>query len=652
MIRFLRHDDQWPRFRRFGFEVEAKTAALRLRSMPGPPVAVGYLPGLASEGSSQAGIAVGDDGTVFLADITTHRIYRLAPGSMCASTFVSLGDEAAPATGDWWKCSMSLTYDTCRNRLLIADARNHRILVIDSESGQTVGVFALASLGEFPGPIACDAGGNAHAIIYDTAQMGRVVKFTPDGLLDAAYACAVAETLETSSPVLVACGSMPDGNRQPLVYVLAQSAARAEAPNVDLQLFVFDTNGKSKAPARIILFRGNAETALRLPMSLIDSPLATTNAANTSSPSSHLRGAAVIGTMLVIGIARTDASYAWVAAGQDRVWCFEIGDVLKDQDASAVDGSWLATYQGPVAGLAVRRGACGADLLVHGGPAQSIMAMPGQGAYRLQGAFLAGPFPGHHGRLTPWHRLRLIGKFPEGGRCQIFTLSRNEGRFGFDDPVRLNPNRFPNWYRVEGFADLFEKLGFAQVAESEPIDAIEEILPDRSPRETTPLATPDLSAPNTWYAAPEGQIDFLLRNSPGTPKEPADQLWIFGLFAGDGNITPSFVQARLEFDEAGWLDDLPACYQQHPRDRTFLRSLLAFFESAFETVTEGIDRLPALFSPDMVTQIYGRGSPELAWLADTLALPLPGLVDDARRIHQMFLDGPYWLARVGDLEGF
>jgi hypothetical protein len=126
-----------------------------------------------------------------------------------------------------------------------------------------------------------------------------------------------------------------------------------------------------------------------------------------------------------------------------------------------------------------------------------------------------------------------------------------------------------------------------------------------------------------WYAAPDGQLDFLTRNSGGTPKEPADQFWVMGLFAGDGTASPRLTQARLEHDEDGWLNDLPAVYQQDPRGRESIRSVLAFLESVFEDVTGEIDRLPALFSPEAVAGRYGPGSVERGWLAGCIGLPAP-----------------------------
>lgn len=637
MIRFLRHDNQWPRFRRFGFEVDSDSGALSLRRLPGPPVEIGFMPESSSSETRRAGIAVGANGVVYLSAPATRHIHRLEPGCKSALPFLSL--EAAGETSD----PLSLAFDGCRNRLLIADAAHHSIRVVDAATGQVVAVWGRTLGVDSPEQIACDRDGNVFVLDRDVQR--PMLKITSQGEVDAAFTDTTAAALQNVQIAarLVTCGFYPaaDSNSaQQAVFLVVQ-----DAPDNHLLLFIFDSAGQHLQLKPISLLGAAKESAAPLATSVIDSPLVVRGNYKTEAPARDgLRGVAVIDTMLFVGINE------WTGDEGDRIWCFEIGDNVAG--APRVEPSWLTSYQGPVSALTVRGGGDETDLLVHGGSEHSIVALRRRGAFRTQGAFLAGPFTGYSGRSTPWHRLRMIGKFPEGCRCQFFTLSRNEEQFSFDDPVRIDAKRLPNWYRVEAFADLFSALRFAPAMESAPSEEIEEIRSPRQAQDNSAFESPERVEANTWSAVPEGQIDFLLRNSGGGARSPADQLWILGLVSGNGFASPAFVQARLEFDEEGWLADLPACYSRSARDRSLLRSLLAFIECAFEEATEGIDRLPALFSPDMVTQIFGRGSPELGWLATALALPLPGVRDDTERVQQMFRDGPHWLARRGTPEGF
>src|SRR5262249_13196051 len=154
--------------------------------------------------------------------------------------------------------------------------------------------------------------------------------------------------------------------------------------------------------------------------------------------------------------------------------------------------------------------------------------------------------------------------------------------------------RLPPWFRLE--PGILQSLGLAPEVEPEPPGPGErQVNPVRRPGESAPRRDPTLTAPGAWFAAPDGQLDFLARTDGGTPNQPATRLWVLGLVGGDGTTSPRFVQARLEYDEDGWLAALPDYYRRDPRGRAFLRSLLALFESGFEGVTEAIDRLPALF---------------------------------------------------------
>ncbi len=367
----------------------------------------------------------------------------------------------------------------------------------------------------------------------------------------------------------------------------------------------------------------------------------------------RLCGFAALGTMVFVGIGAAGTAAGFSPDREpDRVWCLELRDALESGEPRLVEPSWLPLYTGAVAALGTRGEDDHADLLIHPGPGQPVVALRRGGAYRTQGAFLAGPFSGYRDRVTPWQRVRMSGDLPAGCHVQFFTLSRNEAAFLWTPPVRPQPYRLPAWFRAEKVGDLFSRLGFGPGTEAETAGpAVVERNPLYKAGELGPRPDPRRTAPESWYAAAEGQLDFLVGNSGGSVKEPADQFWIFGLMAGDGTRSPRLVQGRLAYDEDGWLADLPAVYRRDNRGREFLGPMLALFESAFEDLTEMVDRLPGLFSPHVIAGLYGHDSTEVRWLAGALALALPPPPVPRGRAVALFADGPYWLSRRGTPSG-
>ncbi len=666
MYQHLNLDNAWPLVQKFGLEVDSDTGSLTLRKLPGPPKAIGCIPGEPSTSPGKAGVVAGSNGAIFVSDPKGHQVFRVDPLSGQAAPLSCVSHAEAGWDVGQLHQPQGLAFQSCRNRLLIADTKNRRIQVVDPERARVVAVWGQTWPYEMPLPcggcggldgpehISCDRAGNVYVVDRNESEKSRVVKLTPDGELAATlFPC------EHADPVHIAVGLWKpegcDALPQEYVFVLAVSNP-SPARRGELELFVYDTDGKQVVsyPLRLLTSDATSTTAA---VSVVKYEF---NASSANSKSFDpvvvarelrdlVNAFTVIGTNAIVALASTPP----------RVWCFEIAEAIAADNRDAVEPSWLPLYDGVAAALGVRGNPLSAgsraDVLLFAGRGSHLFALPHRGAFRAQGAFLAGPFAGNRDQVTAWHRLRFDGRMSENGRTQIFTLSRSAQQFGRTAPVRMRDERIPNWFRVETQPDMFEQLGFASTQETEPEREPDEFSPELKYSSLQPPSPPDRTPPGEWFAIPQNQFDGLVQNSGGTPNNPADQLWVFGLIAGDGQTSPELFQARLEHDEDGWLSDLPDYYQRDATSRAFMRSLLALFESRFEDITESIDRLPTLFSPHAMSYRYGRNSQELDWLRRVLALPTNlGLKDkprDHNRNVQIFADGPYWLGRRGTPEG-
>jgi hypothetical protein len=661
MYQYLNHNNQWPRVRRFGLEVDEDGGALTLRKLPGPPKPIGCTPGVPAADLAPAGLAVGSNGTIYISDPGSDRVFRVDPQSGEASPLKCLGSTLGGWEVGQLNTPRGLAFQECRNRLLIADTENSRIQVVDPEQERVVAIWGQTWPYEMPRPrgkfggldgpeqLACDRAGNVYVIDRmkprpaTKPKPARVVRLNRDGDFQSLVDCGQVD------PVHIACGqsnSRSDNVKRDCVFVLAYDSL-----NQRFLLFVFDRDGKPLVhqPLRLL---GPEPPVAPEAVSVVTYgiiPSSTPRIADGTAPLGAVSAFTVIGTSAVVAF----------AGKAPRVWCFEISEAIAKDDPNAVEPSWLPLYDGPAVALGVRgnpnRPGVTADLILLAGPGRGLYSFAHRGAFRTQGAFLAGPFTGNRGAVTLWHRLRFDGTLSENAHMQWFTLSRSEAQYGWVPPPRPLAGRLPNWFRLETQPDMFDRLRFALTEEVSPDPGPDEFHPIQRPGASTPTPEPDRTAESEWFAMPENQLDGLVRNVGGTPNQPADQMWVFGLIAGDESTSPTLSQARLEHDEDGWLSDLPEVYQRNPASRAFVLGLLSLLESRFEDVTEVIDRLPALFSPHAMSDRYGRRSAELDWLRAVLALPttprLRDLPSDRKRNELMFRDGSYWLARRGTLEG-
>ncbi|VTU28775.1 phage tail protein [Variovorax sp. RA8] len=165
----------------------------------------------------------------------------------------------------------------------------------------------------------------------------------------------------------------------------------------------------------------------------------------------------------------------------------------------------------------------------------------------------------------------------------------------------------------------------------------------------SPAADGRFAAP--WRAVGDDVTDFFLSFDDASQ----EALWIGARFANDGQATPVLSQARLDFDQAGYLPQLPAIYREKnwaanapsllsPDKGNFLLRYVSLFESFFDEFETRIRDLPALVDP--------AAAPDdaLPWLASFLALSLPDAAsEDAQR---KAIAGAYARhARRGTVEG-
>ena len=116
-----------------------------------------------------------------------------------------------------------------------------------------------------------------------------------------------------------------------------------------------------------------------------------------------------------------------------------------------------------------------------------------------------------------------------------------------------------------------------------------------------------------WREVPADVTDFFLDLAAAGKQEA---LWIGARFGNDQRSTPVLSQLRVDFDQAGYQDDLPAVYRNPIDGDNFLRRYLGLFESFFGELEDTIADLPALLDP------ASTPAQDLGWLAGFLALPL------------------------------
>ncbi len=172
-------------------------------------------------------VAIGPDGSIYVADSGNHRIVKFAPDGTPIKAWGRQGSGPGEFNEPW-----GIAVDREGN-VYVADTWNHRIQKFDTDGNFLLewGYAAmtggqLTEPGAFFGPraIAIDADGNLY--VTDTGNK-RVQKFSPDGQFLAQYGGAGAGPGQFDEPVGIAIG--PDGT----IYVADTWNRRVQAFSPD-----------------------------------------------------------------------------------------------------------------------------------------------------------------------------------------------------------------------------------------------------------------------------------------------------------------------------------------------------------------------------------------------------------------------------------
>ena len=114
-------------------------------------------------------------------------------------------------------------------------------------------------------------------------------------------------------------------------------------------------------------------------------------------------------------------------------------------------------------------------------------------------------------------------------------------------------------------------------------------------------------------------LDCLVQGGPGRFLKLALTL------RGNGAATPVLRGVRVWYPRDGWLNDLPAVYQEDPDSAAFLARFLAILQTTFDGFDETIDDIWKFFDARSVPDAWFK------WLAAWLALPIEPTWTDAQR---------------------
>jgi phage tail-like protein len=359
--RYLNRDGTWQGLQRRGLALRDGT--LRLRSLP-----------LAEEQASQTwrglplpmdpgGIAVASDGTVFFSEPEQHVIRRIdCKGHVGRLPCVAQGTAPGALTEP-----RGLAYVEGRGAL-VADSGNHRVQLLDAQTGQLLALWDADTLagddrdGAPPRPVAVAVATDGTIYVVDRDRR-RVVKIGREGRLRPGFWYRVA-------------ASTQNGGETPLHDPLAV-AIRPDGT----EILILD-GGSSP---RVLAFDPDG--------SLIRPPLVLASV-------HHPMGLAVSDDALYLGD----------------------GDRVVEADPTEGIVGMAVGFRAPVAALALRGGAADQVLLVHSGSAGPPLPVKLEGAYVSSGLLWGGPFANPSARTEQWHRLSArISSIGDGTRVELLT---------------------------------------------------------------------------------------------------------------------------------------------------------------------------------------------------------------------------------------
>ncbi len=365
---YLNRENRWLDFERSGLEL--RDGELRLASLPLFETTrieeLGNLP----VPDGPAGLAVGDDGTIYFSDPLQHRVLRINPcnGETCAMP--CLGG-MGPQPGSF-QTPRGLLFDAIRQALFVADSGNNRIQIFNVDTFQLLDIWPHADPlsgsqsnepGNFDTPWSLASDGEGNIYVVDVGNQ-RVQKFDALGRVKPGFWNTAAGALNGAFPTEVAVAQSPEGERV-VVLALAPSAVK---------IFLFDTTGQ--------LWR------------TID-----------TNESKDVAGLAVSGESIYIG----DNEHRRIL----KFW---------------FDGTFVGEargYNGPVAALAFDQLG---RLLVHTGSAEiEILHVAAEGAFGKRGFMWGGPFVAGNVLLKAWFSLKAIpDQLPADAHLQLFYHLAND----------------------------------------------------------------------------------------------------------------------------------------------------------------------------------------------------------------------------------
>lgn len=196
---YLNRDNCWRDFRWQGLELE-ENGSLRLISLPSAVEPSQILAERAIP-DAPAGMAIGEDGTLYFTDLTHHFIWRIDPCDSSRTPIPCVGSEGIQATQ--FRQPRGLLFHPIRQALFVVDSGNHRLQIFHPHSFQLLGIWGSdmagepqpsAETGRFKTPLtlAGDVAGNIYVVDYGNQ---RVQKFDLSGNVISAFWDAVrAET--------------------------------------------------------------------------------------------------------------------------------------------------------------------------------------------------------------------------------------------------------------------------------------------------------------------------------------------------------------------------------------------------------------------------------------------------------------------------
>jgi len=158
--------------------------------------------------------------------------------------------------------------------------------------------------------------------------------------------------------------------------------------------------------------------------------------------------------------------------------------------------------------------------------------------------------------------------------------------------------------------------------------------------DATPPSFDEDDRPTGWVDAgvSTSAPDTLVRSAPGR------YLWIRVMLRANGEQSPALRRLSISYPSSGYLDYLPAVFQEDDESRQFMERFLAIFQSGFDDLDRAIDGVTNLFDPYRTRAAY------LRWLAAWLAVTLePGWSELEQR--QAISAAVHAYSRKGTVDG-